>query len=52
MVDGMGHDLPRVAWPQLIGAIAEHAHAADADRAPGAVLSPQAPPVSVPGLRG
>jgi pimeloyl-ACP methyl ester carboxylesterase len=25
MVDGMGHDLPRGAWPQLIGAIAEHA---------------------------
>jgi pimeloyl-ACP methyl ester carboxylesterase len=24
-VDGMGHDLPRGAWPQLIGAIAEHA---------------------------
>jgi hypothetical protein len=26
----MGHDLPRAAWPTLINAIAEHAHAADA----------------------
>src|SRR5207302_6986334 len=28
MVDGMGHDLPSAAWPQLIGAISAHAHAA------------------------
>jgi pimeloyl-ACP methyl ester carboxylesterase len=28
-IPGMGHDLPRGAWPRLIGAIAEHAHAAD-----------------------
>ena len=34
MVDGMGHDLPRGAWPQLVDAIAAHAHAADAARAP------------------
>jgi pimeloyl-ACP methyl ester carboxylesterase len=25
MVDGMGHDLPRGAWPQIVAAIAEHA---------------------------
>jgi hypothetical protein len=25
----MGHDLPETAWPQLVPAIAEHAHAAD-----------------------
>ena len=25
MVDGMGHDLPRAAWPQIIDAIAENA---------------------------
>jgi len=25
MVPGMGHDLPRGAWPRIIGAIAEHA---------------------------
>jgi pimeloyl-ACP methyl ester carboxylesterase len=28
-IPGMGHDLPRPAWPQIIGAIAGHAHAAD-----------------------
>ena len=29
IVQGMGHDLPEAAWPQLIPAIAEHAHAVD-----------------------
>jgi pimeloyl-ACP methyl ester carboxylesterase len=33
MIDGMGHDLPRGAWPQLIDAISEHARAADGTRA-------------------
>ncbi len=35
-VQGMGHDLPAAAWPQLVDAIAGHAHAADqaAARAP------------------
>jgi pimeloyl-ACP methyl ester carboxylesterase len=28
-VKGMGHDLPEAAWPQLVPAIANHAHAAD-----------------------
>ena len=28
-VEGMGHDLPRPLWDELIGAIAEHARAAD-----------------------
>ena len=28
MIEGMGHDLPEAAWPQLIDAIAEHAQAA------------------------
>ncbi|MCW2985738.1 MAG: alpha/beta fold hydrolase [Conexibacter sp.] len=28
-IPGMGHDLPKDAWPQIIGAIAEHAHGAD-----------------------
>jgi pimeloyl-ACP methyl ester carboxylesterase len=32
MVEGMGHDLPRGAWPQLIDAIADHARAAQSDR--------------------
>ncbi len=31
-IQGMGHDLPSAAWPQLLDAIAEHAHAVD--RAP------------------
>jgi pimeloyl-ACP methyl ester carboxylesterase len=29
IVDGMGHDLPEAAWPQLVEAIAGHAAAAD-----------------------
>jgi pimeloyl-ACP methyl ester carboxylesterase len=29
IVEGMGHDLPEAAWPQLVRAIADHAHAAD-----------------------
>ena len=33
MIEGMGHDLPRGAWPQIIDAIAEQARAADGDRA-------------------
>ena len=34
MVEGMGHDLPRGAWPRLIDAISDHAKAADAAREP------------------
>ncbi len=30
MIGGMGHDLPRAAWPQLIEAIGDHALRADA----------------------
>jgi pimeloyl-ACP methyl ester carboxylesterase len=29
MINGMGHDLPEAAWPQLVGAIVQHAGAAD-----------------------
>jgi pimeloyl-ACP methyl ester carboxylesterase len=29
VIEGMGHDLPEAAWPQLIPAIADHAHASD-----------------------
>jgi pimeloyl-ACP methyl ester carboxylesterase len=32
MIDGMGHDLPRGVWPQIIDAVAEHARAADGAR--------------------
>jgi pimeloyl-ACP methyl ester carboxylesterase len=37
VVEGMGHDLPEAAWPQLIPAIADHARAAD-QVAPGTPL--------------
>jgi pimeloyl-ACP methyl ester carboxylesterase len=30
MVEGMGHDLPEAAWPQLLDAIAGHAETAEA----------------------
>ena len=29
IVEGMGHDLPEAAWPQIIPAIADHSRAAD-----------------------
>lgn len=29
IVDGMGHDLPKAAWPELVDAITGHARAAD-----------------------
>jgi pimeloyl-ACP methyl ester carboxylesterase len=29
LIEGMGHDLPTAAWPELLDAIAGHAHAAD-----------------------
>lgn len=32
MIEGMGHDLPRGAWPQLTDAICEHARAVDQTR--------------------
>ena len=37
VVEGMGHDLPEAAWPQLVDAIANHAQTADRT-APGAPL--------------
>ena len=30
LIDGMGHDLPRAAWPRLVDGIAAHARRADA----------------------
>ena len=33
MIDGMGHDLPRGAWPQITGAIVQTAEAAEAAEA-------------------
>jgi pimeloyl-ACP methyl ester carboxylesterase len=46
-VRGMGHDLPRAAWSQLIDAIAEHAADADAARRPPL----QAVPTPLSGLQ-
>ena len=31
-IEGMGHDLPRGAWPQIIEAIAENAWAGERER--------------------
>ena len=39
IVDGMGHALPEAAWPQLVDAIAGHAHAADRVGAAGPAAS-------------
>jgi pimeloyl-ACP methyl ester carboxylesterase len=36
LVDGMGHDLPRGAWPQIVGAIVTNAQEADGDLDAGA----------------
>ena len=33
LIGRMGHDLPRVVWPQMIDAIAEHAERADREQA-------------------
>jgi pimeloyl-ACP methyl ester carboxylesterase len=33
MIEGLGHDLPRGAWPLLLDAVSEHARAADGARA-------------------
>jgi pimeloyl-ACP methyl ester carboxylesterase len=32
VIEGMGHDLPEGAWPQLVGAISEHTAKAEATR--------------------
>ena len=49
-IEGMGHDLPRSAWPRLIDAIAGHAERADEQA--GHRLSQQARSTSPPGLLG
>jgi pimeloyl-ACP methyl ester carboxylesterase len=36
LIDGMGHDLPRGAWPRIVGAIAHLAARTDGGRAPAA----------------
>ena len=49
MIPGMGHDLPRAAWPRIIDAIVEHAERADAARTEHLPLQARS---SVPGLQG
>jgi pimeloyl-ACP methyl ester carboxylesterase len=48
MVPGMGHDLPRAIWPQIVDAIAEHATEAERRRVEHPPL--QARPATAPGL--
>ena len=38
LVQGMGHDLPDEAWPELVEAIAGHARAAERQVTPGVRL--------------
>jgi pimeloyl-ACP methyl ester carboxylesterase len=45
-VEGMGHDLPRAAWPQLIDAIATHALRGSEQSAPASALSGSAATVN------
>jgi hypothetical protein len=56
LIPGMGHDLPRVLWPRLIEAIADHVAGADAARSGAAAQTPADPSVPtrspVPGLQG
>ena len=40
VVEGMGHDLPEAAWPQLVSAIADHADAADRVASGGQLRTP------------
>jgi pimeloyl-ACP methyl ester carboxylesterase len=48
VIPGMGHDLPRAAWPQILAAIAAHAAAADAAERPPL----QTRPATARGLQG
>ena len=51
-VEGMGHDLPRILWPQLIDAIASHASGAQArdakDDSRAVVRDPSLRPAPIP----
>jgi pimeloyl-ACP methyl ester carboxylesterase len=49
-VEGMGHDLPRALWPQLIDAIATHALSADVADGSAPALEPR-PALRDPSLR-
>jgi pimeloyl-ACP methyl ester carboxylesterase len=40
VIEGMGHDLPRGAWPRIVGAIADNAVRARRDARAGAMAAP------------
>jgi pimeloyl-ACP methyl ester carboxylesterase len=40
IIDGMGHDLPEAAWPQLLDAVAAHARTADRAKADTPISAP------------
>ena len=46
MIEGMGHDLPRAVWPQMIDAIASQALRADSAAADGAPVPTDPSPVA------
>ena len=46
MIKGMGHDLPRAAWPQIIDGIASQALRADSAAADGAPVPTDPSPVA------
>ena len=48
MIEGMGHDLPRMAWPRLIDAIAGHALRADAANLRADAAKPRADAANAP----
>jgi pimeloyl-ACP methyl ester carboxylesterase len=64
LVPGMGHDLPRAAWPQIVDAIDRHVHRAPAAAPLTGAVAPatarplrqnpplQTRPASLPGLQG
>jgi pimeloyl-ACP methyl ester carboxylesterase len=52
LIPGMGHDLPRPAWPQLIDAIATHAAAADEEPGVDAAREEHPPLQARPTVRG
>jgi pimeloyl-ACP methyl ester carboxylesterase len=57
MIEGMGHDLPRVLWPRILEAIAEHVQRGEGALAPsGGVGARESQPLQArpiaPGLQG
>ncbi len=45
MIEGMGHDMPRAAWPQILDAVSAHAgHADRVKERDGSLSLPARPP--------